>query len=135
MWGTQLTIKVEPDYISISAIADICEPWIEIWSGDEWGESLRAAHSATHTDYGLSDEDCATIAEIVVRNVIEQKVWMDEEGRDYELSSDELEATAAQEAREQRDYWLKGGNLGEWRGAPDIAKRTIDQLPGWLFGE
>jgi hypothetical protein len=44
---------------------------------------------------------------------LDQKAWMDSEGSAYGISNDEDEATAQTKCREIRDYWLKGGNLGD----------------------
>lgn len=135
-------IKVEPKYGSINAVRDICEPWIELWGGDEWGESMRDLHGASQTSYGLTDEDCATIAEILIRNVIALKNdWIDSDG--YPMwgygYDNESGAKALDEVWRATDkaraYWLKGGNLGTWGTTADDAKRVIDQMPLWLFGE
>lgn len=132
--------KVLPAYASINAVRDICEPWIELWGGDEWGESMRDLHGAAHTSYGLSDEDCATVAEILIRNVIALKEeWI--EGEDYDMwgygYDDESGPAALAETRkkssEARDYWLKGGNLGDFSRTIQDAKETIEQMPAWLF--
>lgn len=123
---------VKPHYASIQPARDLVEPWIDIWGGDEWGDSMRALHDAAHTNYGFSDEDCALFADRLLANLFQQKVWMDEEGVDYNLSSPESEAQARAECRKSRDYWLKGGNLGDAETAR-IAKETMDQLPTWMF--
>lgn len=124
---------MSPTYGAINAVRDICEPWIEIWSGDEWGESMRDLHGAAHTSYGLSDEDCATLAEILLRNVIAMHKWVEFEGHDYGLSTPEQEVQARAEATRLRDYWLKGGNLGTWGTTAEDAKAVIDTMPDWMF--
>lgn len=124
---------IRPQYGAIEAVRDITEPWIAIWDGDEWGESMWSLHGATHTSYGLSDEDCATVAEILLRNLIEQREWMEEEGKSYGLSEPEQEVKARKEATRLRDYWLKGGNLGDFHTTIEDAKSSIDQIPAWMF--
>lgn len=124
-------MTIRPRYGAINAVRDICEPWIEAWGGDEWGESMWSLYSASHTSYGLTDEDCAIIAEILLRNVIGQKELDEEYGF---ASEDQLEYARAN-AREARDSWLKGGNLGDWGTTIEDAKSSIDQMPDWFFGE
>lgn len=127
-------VKVIPRYASINAIRDICEPWIAQWGGDEWGESMQNLHGAAHTSYGLSDEDCATVAEILVREVVRMKDWVDTEGQGLEMDDpDDMAATRA-EATRARDYWLGGGNI---KSEPHItdARETIETMPTWMFEE
>jgi hypothetical protein len=133
-------IEVAPDYISIETVRNICEPWIDLWGGDEWGESMRDLHGACRTSHGFSDEDCALFATKLLENLISLKEeWIDREG--YGLwgysYDDENGALALAEtrtnAREARDYWLKGGNLGDWAGSPTKAQVVIAQMPSWLF--
>lgn len=119
---------IRPKYGAIESLRDICEPWIEIWSGDEWGDSMTHLLEAAHTSYGLSDEDCAIIAEILLRNVILAQEWADIYGPDPKL-----EAAARTEATRLRDYWLKGGNLGDSFTTIEDAKSSIDQMPDWMF--
>src|SRR5690348_3533216 len=45
---------VTPNYASIECVRDITEEWIQLWSGDEWGEVMGALHAACHVDYGVS---------------------------------------------------------------------------------
>ena len=123
-------ISVVPRYGSISAIRDICEPWIDYWSGDEWGESMVNLHGAAKTSYGFSDEDCALFAGKLLENLIVAKEWADE----YKQDKGYKEKVQA-EARGSRDYWLAGGNLGDWGTTKEDAKSVIDQMPAWLFGE
>lgn len=130
-----MRVKILPTYASIECVRDICEVWIEAWSGDEWGESMDSLLSASHTSYGLDDEDCAVLARMLIRNLGVMKKWMDAEGRSYGLTSDELEAKLQERSRELREYWRKGGNLGSWEPAELAANETLDTLPGWLFGE
>ena len=124
-------VLVTPEYVSIQCIRDICEPWLEIWGGDEWGDSMWNLHGAAHTSYGLSDQECAVIAKMLVDNVIIMKDWVDNEGSDYGFL-DNFEH-ARKESTQRRDYWLKGGNLGDWADGPAKAKATIDTLPDWMF--
>lgn len=125
----------EADYIAISTLVECCEPWIDLWGGDEWGENMRNLAGACHTDYGFSDQDCALFAGKLLENLIAQKEWMDDEGRDYGLSEPDEEARVRAEAREKRDYWLKGGNLGDWADSPAKAKAVVDKLPRWMFND
>lgn len=118
---------IRPKYGAIESVRDICEPWIEAWGGDEWGDSMFNLHGAAHTSYGLSDEDCAVVAEILLRNVILGKEFGDEYG------DPDREALARSEATERRDYWLKGGNLGDWATTIEDAKSSIEQMPDWFF--
>lgn len=128
----QSTVEIAANYSSIEPVRSIVEPWIDAWGGDEWGESMRALHSAGQVDYGLDDEDCARVMRILWKNLDAQKDWMDIEGHEYGLNDPEVQAEAAKRACEARDYWLKGGNLGVGKSA-EIAKATIDSLPTWLF--
>jgi hypothetical protein len=124
-------MAVRPQYGAIESIRDICEPWVELWAGDEWGESMHGLLNASHTSYGLTDEDCAVVADILLRNVIAAREWASE----YHDSPEDKEAEvrARREATEMRDYWLKGGNLGEWSTTIEDAKSSIEQMPGWFF--
>lgn len=126
---------IRPTYGAIEPVRDICEPWVEIWSGDEWGESMEGLLAASHTSYGLDDADCALIAAILLRNVIAQHEWMEEEGHSYGLSMPDDEEQARKEATESRDYWLKGGNLGSFHTTIEDAKSSIAQMPDWMFNE
>jgi hypothetical protein len=126
---------VQPDYSSISVVADICDEWIELWSGDEWGESMRSLHGACHTSYGFSNEDCALFANKLLENLCSQKEWMDEEGDSYGLYEPAHRTEVEKKCRELRDYWLKGGNLGAFGVEHGKAKETIEKLPAWLFGK
>lgn len=128
-------IKIQPKYASINLVTDLCEPWIELWAGDEWGESMEALHRACHTSYGFSDEDCARLASILFENLEFMKGWMDDEGHDYGLTSDEDEAEVQAKCREIRDYWRKGGNLSHWYPAVTAAQETLKTIPAWIFGE
>lgn len=134
-------IEVRPQYASINAVADICEPWIDLWGGDEWGESMSALHSACHTSYGFSDEDCALFASRLINNLIATAPdsyeysggfwgygWDGTDGRAA------LEQTRAK-CQEAREYWLSGGNMGCWGTSAEDAKHVIDQMPSWLFEE
>lgn len=132
--SSMINIVIEPSYAAIQSVRDLCEVWIDLWGGDEWGDSMRALHAAAHTNYGFSDEDCALFTTRLLANLLDQKVWMDDEGRDYGLSNDEDEAAAQAECRKIRDYWLKGGNLGDKQTA-NTAKATMEMLPSWMFGE
>lgn len=130
-----MTVKVTPDYASISCVAALCEPWIELWGGDEWGDSMRNLHGACHTDYGFSDEDCALFASKLFENLMIHKQWVDEEGHSYGFwQADDVESVQA-ECREIREYWAKGGNLTDWEPAIQAAKATLETIPGWVFGE
>jgi hypothetical protein len=129
------TPRVQPDYASINAVKSICRPWIEIWSGDEWGDVMHPLYDAIHTDYGLSDEDVAQLTQILCDNVVSMHEWMLNEGMDYGVCTEEDMENAAKEARESRDYWLNGGNLTSFDHAKRVAKETVDTLPRWLFGE
>jgi hypothetical protein len=119
---------IRPKYGAIESVRDICEPWVEIWSGDEWGESMQDLLGASHTSYGLADDDCAIVAEILLRNLIAGKEWADE----YDIDP-EVEADARAESTRLRDYWLKGGNLGDFHTTIEDAKSSIDQMPDWMF--
>lgn len=126
---------IRPNYGAIEAVLDICEPWIEIWGGDEWGDSMFALHSAAQTSHGFYDADCAVLAEILLRNLISQQVWIEQEGHSYGISSPEQEEEARAEATRLRDYWLKGGNLGDFHTTIEDAKSSIDQMPDWMFDD
>lgn len=133
------SVVVLPTYASIECVRDISEPWITLWSGDEWGEVMQSLHGACHTDYGFSDEDCALFASKLIENLeIMKRFW---EGDNYGLwgygydsgdGGEEALAKARKEATERRDYWRKGGNLN-WEPAVTAANKTIDTLPTWLF--
>ena len=125
-------ILVTPAYASINAVADICEPWIELWGGDEWGESMLNLQGACHTNYGFSDEDCALFASKLIENLVTQREWMLYEGWAYGFMEPDALESARKRCRELRDYWLQGGNLKDERSAAD-AKATIDTMPTWLF--
>jgi hypothetical protein len=130
-----MAIRVAPNYCAINAVRDIVEPWIELWGGDEWGESMRSAHSAAHTSYGFTDEDCAIFAEKLLENILFMKEFWDNNGEGlWGYSFDEIDgaralADARAESTKARDYWLEGGNLKGDTGAVDL----IAQLPEWLF--
>lgn len=135
-------VVIKPEYSSIHCVADICEPWIELWGGDEWGESMRDLHGACHMDYGFSDEDCALFASKLIENLIFLKEdWIDGDGYDmwgYGYSAENgpiaLEETY-QRCRDLRDYWSEGGNLKSFEPSKTVANETLDTLPKWLFGE
>jgi hypothetical protein len=120
--------KVRPKYGSIEAVRAIVKPWINV-EGTEWGESMRGLHKAAHTDYGFSDEDCALFAEKLLENLAAAKEWLVDDGY---YSEEEL-APARVEASRVRNYWLKGGNLGDWSTTIEDAKFVIDQMPNWFF--
>jgi hypothetical protein len=126
-------IVITADYLSINAARGIARPWIRAWGGDEWGESMESLYEAGHTSHGLDDDDCARVTRILWKNLQAQKEWMDAEGHSYGLNEDEDRERAEEEAREARDYWLKGGNLGE--DSRGEAKVTIDSIPKWVFGD
>lgn len=129
-----MTIHIAPEYSAISAVRDICEPWIEVWGGDEWGESMFSLHAAAHTSYGFDDEDCALFATRLYENLMSQKVWMDEDGEDYGLNEPEVRKQAQTVAAERREYWLKGGNIPSEHSVAQ-ATSVIEQMPAWLFEE
>lgn len=131
-------ITVEPGYVSVEAVRDIVKPWIVLWGGDEWGESMMDLLGAAKTCYGFSDEDCALFATKLLENLI----WLKEDMVDSQGEpmwgygwgrggQEALDATRL-EARKMRDHWLEGGNLNDWRSAAE-GKKIIDQLPDWLF--
>ena len=94
---------------------------------------MQNLHGACHTDYGFSNEDCALFAFKLIENLQIQWIWMLEEGHNYGFMCPEnLEATRI-ETKKRRDYWLAGGNLGDWGPVKAQAKRTIDTMPEWLF--
>lgn len=132
-------IKVDANYSAINAVRDICEPWIELHGGNEWGESMRDALGASHTSYGFTDEDCATIAQIMINNLLSMIGWLIRDGEGpwgygYDEEDGRLALAQTQaEAAESRDYWLAGGNLGTFGDSGDKAKAVIDQMPIWLF--
>lgn len=115
-------------YGAIEAARDICEPWIAM-EGTEWGESMHGLHAAAQTSYGFSDEDCALFASKLVENLVVAH-------EDFFNYYDEEEISQSQEtSRKAREYWLKGGNLGDWGTTKDDAKSAIDLFPSWIFGE
>jgi hypothetical protein len=127
-------VVVTPDYASINAVRGICEPWIELWGGDEWGESMLDLHGACHTDYGFVDEDCALFATRLVANLESQYEWMIEEGYQYDFMQRDAVESVRVKCRKLRDHWLEGGNLkSEYASA--VAKATIDTMPTWLYDE
>lgn len=121
-------LVVDPDYISSEFVRDVCEPWIKIWSGDEWGESMESLHSAAKTCYGFTDEDCALFATRLLANLIDQREWVIEDGINYGFAQPVDIFYAQNRASGARDYWSRGGNLG--RGAPNL----LDSLPPWFYG-
>lgn len=121
-------IKVPPRYPAIETIRDISEPWINIWSGDEWGESMSALHTACHPDYGFSNEDCAVMAQMLWDNLMSAKEWADDYHDDEEATLEAIEL-----AKIAKADWLEGGGHGG--DAAELAKNCIDQMPGWVFGE
>lgn len=126
-------LYIPASYVGINTAVNICEPWVELWAGDEWGESMHALIQASHTDYGLSDADCAAVAEILTRNVIDMHGWANsEEGRDYFDADDVTLTRVREEATEAREYWLFGGNLRQETEHPD-AVAVIRQLSDWMF--
>lgn len=132
-------LDVKPSYGAINAVRDICLPWIRLHGGDEWGESMSALYSACHTNYGFTDEDCALFASKLYDNLISMVHWLIMDGEPpWGYGYDELNGRAAlaktqDQAAEAREYWLKGGNLGDWGTTKDDAKAVIDQMPKWLF--
>lgn len=136
-------VKVFPTYESINAVRDVCEPWIELWGGDEWGESMRDLHGACHTSYGFTDEDCALFASRLIENLIASAPdsyeygggfwgygWDDVNGRKA------LEQTR-ERAREARDEYL---NPDKWPYTkyPEMyenIQETFNSMPSWLFEE
>ncbi len=127
-------VKVQSNYPSIQCIRDLCEPWIDAWGGDEWGDSMYNLHGASHTDYGFSYEDCALFAFKLIENLEAMKVWMDDEGRELGIFDPKEEAEAQERCHTIRAYWLEGGNLKS-ESARQRAKETLATVPGWLFGE
>lgn len=127
-------VVITAEYASINAVREICKVWIDLWGGDEWGESMDALYQASHTSYGLSDGDCARVTRILWKNLQSQKEWMDDEGHEYFDFSDEDMERVYEETRRMRDYWRNGGNLGPGPDA-DIGTATIASMPRWLFGE
>lgn len=125
-------MTVQPNYYSIEAVRNICEPWIQLWDGDEWGDSMWNLHGACHTSYGFSDEDCALFASKLLENLVSQKEWAVDEGADYGFANQDEIAHVQLEARKQRDYWLNGGNI-QSDYAVQAATETISKLPKWLF--
>jgi hypothetical protein len=129
-------IKIPANYSSIEPVRDICEEWINLWGGDEWGESMYGLHGASQTSYGLTDEDCAKVAEIMLENVIHQHKWMVEEGEPhYGLSPREEEERVEAKCRQLREYWREGGNLRGFGDNAEKSTKMVDQLPPWMFGE
>lgn len=128
-------VSVKPTYAAIESLRDICEPWIALYQGDEWGDSMWQLHGASVTSHGMSDEDCAIVVALLWRNIEIQKDWADQDGWSNELVESGGIANAQAKASEARSYWLKGGNLGDFANTIADAKETIDQLPGWVFGE
>lgn len=127
--------NVQPNFVSINTVTNICEPWIELWGGDEWGESMSSLLSACHTSYGFSDEDCALFAQKLLDNLDSQHDWMLEEGYSYGFMEEDDLARTRKEACEQRDYWLNGGNFSGDEPSKKIAAETIATLPSWLFDD
>lgn len=127
--------KIPPGYVEINTVVNICSPWIALWSGDEWGESMRDLKGACHTSYGFVDEDCALFAERLYAYLLAQKEWVDAEGEGLGMWEPEPVARTQAEARKRRDYWAKGGNLGDWADGPAKAQAMIAQMPDWLFGD
>lgn len=123
-------VVILPTYGSLHVIKEICEPWIEAWSGDEWGEVMSPLAHAIHIDYGLSDEDLAVLAKILWKNINEQNDWMIEEGRSYGLDEPEYRNRAAAECRKVRDRWTTEET---WGPTKEAAKATLDSLPSWVF--
>lgn len=123
-------IEVNPSYGSIEPVREVCEVFMDLWSGDEWGESMAALHSAGHTDYGMSDEDCAVVTGMLLKYIIEQKGWMETEGRVACLwDQDEFEE-AQKHCAEIRDRWLKE----DFEPTRKEAEEILAKLPDWMFG-
>lgn len=130
-----MSVEVLPSYASIQCVRDICQEWINLWSGDEWGEGMQALHAACHTDYAFSDEDCALFASKLFENVETQKDWVENEGYQYDITKAGDASEVQAKCREVRDYWRQGGNLTDWNPAIEAANKTINTIPGWVFGE
>lgn len=126
-------MNIEPKYAAINAVSGIAEPWIELWSGDEWGESMQSLHGACHTSYGFSDEDCALFASRLWVNLMEQYEWVITEGKSYGFWDPDNVKRTQERCRELRDYWLAGGNLKDDASRAE-AKAVIEQMPEWVFG-
>ena len=85
--------------------------------------------AASHTSYGFSDEDCALFASKLIENLIIC-------GEDLLDFYDRPQVEHAQGvARDAREYWLKGGNLGDWGSTKEDAALAIKLFPDWVFGE
>lgn len=128
-----ITPVVLPNYASIQCVRDIAEPWIHLWGGSEWGESMEALRAACHTSYGFSDEDCALFAAKLLENLEVMKEWALSEGGTFGFWEPDAVAATQAEARQAREYWRKGGNLTRWEPAISAANKTIATLPVWLF--
>lgn len=135
-------ITVEPHYDCIQAVRSVCKPWIEMWSGDEWGESMRNALGACHTSYGFSDEDCAAIAEILINNLLPMYEWAyeysdglwgygwdGEEGGAKVLAKTRKEASKVREECLNRDQWP----YTKYPESYDRVEKLFASMPSWLF--
>lgn len=120
-------IKILPSYAAIESIRNICEPWIEM-EGTEWGEVMLGLHTASQTSYGFSDEDCALFASKLLENLNLGEEFF------FEYYDEEEIKFAQEGSRQSREYWLKGGNLGDWANTIEEAKSSIEQVPDWIFG-
>lgn len=129
-----MSYQVPPNYASISFVADVCEPWIDLYGGDEWGESMEALHRACHTSYGFSDDDCALFASKLLENLVHQHQWMEEEGYQYGLVEPEDQQRTEERCRGIRAHWLDGGNFSGDAVTMHLAEEVNKNLPSWLFG-
>jgi hypothetical protein len=133
-------VIVKPAYVSIESVREICEPWIELWGGDEWGDVMRALHMASTTDYGFSDEDCALFTSKLIENLIIMKINWRDLGEDlwgYGYSPEDGKKAVAETRRKCRvirDTWLDGDTFN-FPERNKIVKETLDSLPKWLFEE
>lgn len=124
-------VTVFPNYLSIDFIRDVAEHWIELMGGDEWGDSASSLHSACHTDYGFSDEDCALFATKLIENII----YSVEQGDVWNYVEDASDVAAVQKkCAEAVEYWLNGGNLGPGWDKEKVVEKTLNSLPEWMFG-
>lgn len=131
-------IIVTPNYASINGAVAVAEAWINLWSGDEWGEGMeKLAEAAKETDI-LGDEDCVTLVQLLWKNLQAARAEFDEDAESVGMDRSDAEiAEAVKEAQGAATYWSNGGNLGQSLDGQyaKAGKATIDSLPAWATAD
>lgn len=126
-------VEVFPCYVSIGFARDVAEPWIDLLSGCEWGEVASALHTACHTDYGFSDEDCALFASRLLENII---ICIENGDHLYFIEDNEEISSVQKKCKEKANFWLSGGYYASIAKDEEkkIVEQTLNSLPKWMFG-